>query len=64
MLPEEAMPFVPVVAVADNDSSSPVSSAPAKKPIEIHLGTTVIKVPDDVPPKQLTKVLRAVKAAL
>ncbi|MGI9436893.1 MAG: IS66-like element accessory protein TnpA [Geminicoccaceae bacterium] len=63
-LPEEAMSFVPVVAAADDDDPSPASSAPATRQIEVHLGAAVIKVPDEVQPKHLTKVVHAVKAAL
>ena len=63
-LPEEAMSFVPVVATADDDGSSPIPSSLAMRQIEIQLGAAVIKAPEDVQPKHLTKVLRAVKAAL
>ncbi len=63
-LPEDAMSFVPVVAAADDASSSDQPPTPATRQIEIRLGAAVIKVPEDVPAKHLTKVLRAVKAAL
>jgi len=65
-LPEEAISFVPVVAAADDAGSSahPPSPATATRQIEIRFGAAVIKVPEDVPAKHLTKVLRAVKAAL
>ena len=62
-LPEEAMSFVPVVAAVDEAGSSAQPLAPATRQIEIHLGATVIKAPEDVQAKYLTKVLRAVKAA-
>ena len=35
-----------------------------REQIEVHLGTAVIKAPEDVQAKHLTKVLRALKAAL
>ncbi len=63
-LPEEAMSFVPVVAAADDTVSSAQPPAPASRQIEVHLGTAVIKAPEDVQAKHLTKVLRALKAAL
>lgn len=69
-LPEEAMSFVPVVATANDEGlplsapRSPAFSTRTKGQIEINLGAAVIKVPDDVQPKHLTKVLRAVKVAL
>ena len=63
-LPEEAMSFVPVVAAADDAVSSGQPPAPASRQIEVHLGAAVIRAPEDVPAKHLTKVLRAVKAAL
>lgn len=69
-LPEEAMSFVPVVATVDDEGSplpaprSPAFSTRTKGQIEINLGAAVIKVPDDVQPKYLAKVLRAVKVAL
>ena len=61
-LPAEAMSFVPVVTMADDGPSS--FSVSAADRVEVHLGPAVIKVPDGVQPKHLTKVLRAVKAAL
>ncbi len=63
-LPEEAMSFVPVVAAADEAGSSARPQAPAMRQIEIHLGTAVIKAPEDMQAKHLTRVLRSVKAAL
>ena len=63
-LPEEAISFVPVVAAADDAGSSAHPPAPATRQIEIRLGAAVIKAPEDVQAKHLTKVLRAVKAAL
>ena len=42
-LPEEAMSFVPVVAAADDENSSPASSTPAKGRIEVHLGAAVVQ---------------------
>ncbi|MEM7041940.1 MAG: transposase [Pseudomonadota bacterium] len=63
-LSEEAMSFVPVVAVADEAGSSVQPPAPVTRQIEIHLGAAVIKATEDVQAKHLTKVLRAVKAAL
>jgi len=61
---EEAMSFVPVVATAEEGHLPSTSSASAKGQIEIHLGAAVIKAPEDVQAKHLTKVLRSVKAAL
>ena len=63
-LPEEAISFVPVVPTSDDDGSSSSLPALAKGQIEICFGAAMIKVPDDVQPKHLTKVLRAVKASL
>ncbi len=63
-LPEQAMSFVPVVPIADADCSPSLPSPSAPREIEILLGSAVIKVSEDVQPKHLTQILRAVKAAL
>jgi transposase len=57
-LPEEALSFVPVVA------SEPRSSTQSKAIVEIHVGGAVIKVPAEVTPEHLSKVLRAARSVL
>lgn len=59
-LPAEVMSFVPVVATSD-EALPPVCT---KERLEVQVGAAVVKVPDDVDPKHLSKVLRAVKSAL
>ncbi len=59
-LPAEELAFVPVVAAAE---APPASAKPAGL-IEIALGTMIVRVPPEVDGRLLTKVLRAVKAAL
>lgn len=61
VLPADGMSFVPVVATSDGEALSPVCT---KERLEVQVGAAVVKVPDDVDPKHLSKVLRAVKSAL
>lgn len=58
--PADAMFFVPV-ATNDDEALPPVCT---KERLEVQVGSAVVKVPDDVDPQHLSKVLRAVKSAL
>jgi transposase len=59
-LPAEELAFVPVVAAAE----APTTSARPARLIEIGLGDAVVRVPPEVDGRLLSKVLRAVKAAM
>jgi transposase len=59
-LPAEELAFVPVVAAAE----APTTSARPAGLIEIGLGDAVVRVPPEVDGRLLSKVLRAVKAAM
>lgn len=61
VLPADAVSFVPLVATSNEGAQR---SASSREQIEVRVGDAVVKVPDDVEPKHLSKVFRAVKLAL